>query len=673
MATSLYQFAGNSVTVPVDFSSPNKTAIVPGHFRPEIAGLRALAVIGVLLFHLKIGGFQGGFVGVDVFFVISGYLITRNILSDLRAGRFSLGQFYVRRTRRIFPALIFTVIITYLAGALWCSPLMFLDLAKEATHALLWISNIQYWRESHQYFAPASDELALLHCWSLSVEEQFYLIWPGFIILAGKSGRPFTAIAMASVTSFLASIVAARSDPLAVFFLMPYRIFEFGCGAMVLALERKSRLPGGVAEFLSAAGILAVVASAVLFRSDMPYLGVAALLPCVGSAAVIWATGRTMASRLITNPAMIAVGAISYSLYLSHWPIIFFGRFIFGDKANDPAGISIMLATTFVVATAMYLFVERRFIQPSEFRSANIWGNAAGFWSAILMLAAITHVTFLSKGFAWRLPNGQAELAHLQDLPAGRDIAAVDGPIGFQLVGDSHAFQYYAGLSPITKRLNMRYEILGDSGCLMLYGVTVEGRKREQCLMARDRALERLSQTNLPVILGQRWERYGDDEIQTEADPAHGLQTHQTSFVRLRSALEETITKLTARGRRILIIGDQVKSSCSINRARLLDGPLPHAPQPPCPPQTRETAEQAGVPINQMLAEIEAEWPGKVVLMRPADYFCDVECPSVQDGIWLYFDRTHFSVAGSRYMGARVADLFEKFLKSDGSTTRTQP
>jgi peptidoglycan/LPS O-acetylase OafA/YrhL len=159
------------------------------HFRAEIAGLRAVAVIGVVLFHLKVDGFEGGFVGVDIFFVISGYLITRNILADLQAGRFSFGQFYVRRTRRIYPALIFTVVATYLAGALWCSPLMFLDVAKEGTHALLSISNIQYWRESRQYFAPNSDELALLHCWSLSLEEQFYLLWPVLIVLAWKVGR----------------------------------------------------------------------------------------------------------------------------------------------------------------------------------------------------------------------------------------------------------------------------------------------------------------------------------------------------------------------------------------------------------------------------------------------------------------------------------------------------
>src|ERR1700760_2512176 len=176
-------------------------------FRPEIAGLRAIAVVSVVLFHLKMTAFQGGFIGVDVFFVISGYLITRNIPVDLDRQWFSCGQFYIRRMRRIFPALIFTGVLTYVAGALWCSPLMFLDVAKEGTHALLWISNIQYWRESHQYFAPNSDELALLHCWSLSLEERFYLIWPLFIVLAHRFGRTFEAIAVAAVALLMSVIL----------------------------------------------------------------------------------------------------------------------------------------------------------------------------------------------------------------------------------------------------------------------------------------------------------------------------------------------------------------------------------------------------------------------------------------------------------------------------------
>src|SRR3984957_7731604 len=281
-----------------------------GHFRNEIAGLRAVAVVGVVLFHLKVDGFQGGFVGVDVFFVISGYLITRNILLDLAANRFSLGQFYTRRTRRIYPALIFTVAATYLLGALWCSPDMFLDLAKECTHALLSISNIQYWRESHRYFAPNSDELALLHCWSLSLEEQFYLFWPVFIVVARKSGRTFEVIAIAAVTSLFASIIVAKVDPLAVFFLMPFRIFEFAIGAFIALLETRFRLSYAVAECLSVAGMICIAASVLLFESDMPHLDMAILLPCLGAAATIWAGDKTQTSALLTNSATVATGAI---------------------------------------------------------------------------------------------------------------------------------------------------------------------------------------------------------------------------------------------------------------------------------------------------------------------------------------------------------------------------
>jgi peptidoglycan/LPS O-acetylase OafA/YrhL len=346
-----------------------------GHFRNEIAGLRALAVLGVTLFHLKVPGFQGGFVGVDVFFVISGYLISRNILRDLDRDRFSFSQFYMRRGRRIFPALIFTVVLTYLLGALWCSPLMFLDLAKECTHALLSIANIQYWREAHQYFAAASDELALLHTWSLSAEEQFYLFWPLLLVMAKKSRRPFTVIALAALVSFAGSIAIATSDPPAAFYLTPFRIFEFAIGAMLLALQKSPA--GPAAEVLSGAGIAAIVASAMLFHSDMPHQSTAVLLPCLGAAAVIWAGSKTTIARLITNRPMIWIGAISYSLYLCHWPIIFFGRFIFGAVANTWPGIVAMATIMLVVADLMYRLVERRFIEPSALARTTFWNSVA--------------------------------------------------------------------------------------------------------------------------------------------------------------------------------------------------------------------------------------------------------------------------------------------------------
>ena len=184
---------------------------------------------------------------------------------------------------------------------------------------------------------------------------------------------------------------------------MPFRIFEFAVGAAVLLLEARFRLSEAVAEALSVAGLLCIVASVLLFTSDLPHLEAAILLPCLGAAATIWAGAKTRASELLTNRPMIAIGSISYSLYLCHWPIIFFGRFIFGGAANAPAGVVTMAILMVAVATAMNLLIERRFIQPSGFKSPGFLKYAAGFCSVILGLAAITHMTFLSKGFTWRL------------------------------------------------------------------------------------------------------------------------------------------------------------------------------------------------------------------------------------------------------------------------------
>ncbi len=635
------------------------------HFRAEIAGLRAVAVIAVVLFHLKVDGFQGGFVGVDIFFVISGYLITRNILADLQAGRFSFGQFYVRRTRRIYPALIFTVVATYLAGALWCSPIMFLDVAKEGTHALLSISNIQYWRESHQYFAPNSDELALLHCWSLSLEEQFYLLWPVFIVLAWRVGRTFEGITVAALASILASTLVAKVDPLAVFFLMPFRIAEFACGALVLLGERRFRLGEAAAECLSAAGLLCIAASVLLFRSDMPHLEATILLPCLGAAATIWAGGKARVSMILTNATAVSIGAISYSLYLCHWPIIFFARFIFGDgAANGWTGILTMVVLMVAIATAMNLLIERRFIQSSGFPSASVLRNAVGFWSVVLALAAVTHFTFISKGLAWRMPKAQAELEHLEDFPTGRDIRHFQGPVGFELIGDSLIAEYAFGLGPIMEQLNMNVHVMGGAGCPILYGATLKSPRQEECRLARDQTLERVRQTNLPIIFVEKWSLYSDTAINDDLEPAESSMSDGNSFTKLQQGLERTIGKLVADGRRILIIGEQLDPGCPINRPRLLQGPVPHAPQPPCPAKTREQAETSTARIDQMLSRVQAKWPDKVELLRPIDYFCDTECPVVKDGIWFYSNRIHLTLAGSTYMVSRSADVFRRFLEN---------
>ena len=632
-------------------------------FRSEIAGLRALAVASVVLFHLKLQAFAGGFVGVDVFFVISGYLITRNILVDLRTGEFSFSRFYGRRIRRIYPALVFTVAATYLVGALWCSPLMFLDLAKECTHALLSIANIQYWRESHEYFARASDQLALLHCWSLSLEEQFYLVWPVFVVLAQRTGRPLLAILAVGVVSLVAAVAVAASDASAVFFLMPFRIYEFGCGAAVILIERLM-ISARLRQVLSVVGIAAILASAVAFRPDMPHLELALLIPCLGSLAIIVAGNQTAGGRLLSLSVAEGLGAISYSLYLCHWPIIFFARFIFGEAADGFAGISLIVLTMLVVATAMYRLVERPFLVSPAYKTATLGRTALASLLVILPLVAVTHATFLSKGFDWRISASQRELAHVQDYPSGRDILPVDGPVAFELVGDSHAAQYIAGLTLLRRSLGVNMDVLGGSHCPILYGVSLRDRLyRQECLEIRDRSLARIEQSHrVPIIFVQSWTLYEDAEIEFDGAGVTN-ENGRGSFIKLERALEETIGRFVAAGKRVLLFGSQVNADCVFNRARLLQGPLPHAPLPPCPIGRKEVAEASGAAINAMLARIQMKWPKSVELLRPVDYFCDSKCATIDGGgHWLYFDRTHFTVAGSYYMVRRIEAPLTRFL-----------
>jgi peptidoglycan/LPS O-acetylase OafA/YrhL len=637
-------------------------------FRNEVAGLRAIAVIGVVLFHLKVAGVQGGFVGVDVFFVISGYLITRNILRDVDTDRFSFGGFYLRRARRILPALIFTVILTYLVGALWCSPLMFLDLAKECTHALLSIANIQYWRESHQYFAPNSDELALLHCWSLSLEEQFYLFWPLFIVLANKSGRPYQAIAAAALASLVGAIGVAKADPLAAFFLMPFRIFEFAAGALVLPLEARLRPSGAIAEALSTGGLLCIVASMLLFSSDMPHLEAFAVAPCLGAAATIWAGDRSVVSKLITNRLMVALGAISYSLYLCHWPVIFFARFIFGGIADTVPGMVTTTICMLAIAVPMYAFVERRFILPRQQRGSLRY--AVGVASLILGLAAVTHFTFLSHGFAWRLPATQTAQMHLQGFPEGADVTSPSRQVGVQFIGDSIGIEYEYGLRSIMQQLQIGFRTAGGSGCPILQGVTLsKSIRRDECRQARDLALEQMQRTDTPIIYAQFWTLYDDATIDYDQETAKSIPPVKGAYLKLKSALEPTIEALVAKDHRILLIGAQMDPGCFINVPRLQPGPLPHMPQPPCPVTTRQEAERYVAPIDRILDRLSARWPDRVTVLRPVDYFCDDECPVVMNGLWLYNNRTHLSLAGADYMVSRSGDAFRQFL-AEGEARR---
>lgn len=625
--------------------------------RLEIVQLRAIAVLSVLLFHLKVPGFKGGFIGVDVFFVISGYLITGNILREAEAGHFSFGQFYLRRMRRIYPALIFTVVATYLIGVIWASPLLLLDIAKESRHALLSIANVQYWREASNYFAAKSDELSMLHFWSLSVEEQYYLFAPAVLIVAHRKGVARGAVLLFTVVSLIGAIVVARIDSSAAFFLTPFRIFEFGCGALVLFAPPPKTV--ALREAASVVGFVAIAAIILVVRPTMTHQELIGLVACIGAATVIWAGDRTAASSLLRLRVILAVGTISYSLYLCHWPIIFYSRFIVGDAADTALGKLVMFAGMLIVAAGMYFFIERRFILVGA-APPKPWQGVARYGAATLTLAAAAHLTIMSEGIPWRVPQSVLEAERLDGPISPGDIAALGGLPTVDLVGDSHAVMYTIGLQSLAVSSSGGIQYLGRPGCPILVGMTVRAPRRDDCIRARDDAISGLKATNRPLILILKWDAYDDASVDYNAPGEWSDEAH--AHTKLEDALVRTLSVLS-RDRRVLLVGAQVPAGCEINRSRLVQGPLPHVPPRPCAPLSLDSAERHGAAINEMLARVQGNFPTRIDLIRPVDYLCgDGGCPSYSDGHWLYWETTHFTLAGSLYMAERAGVPLRNFI-----------
>jgi peptidoglycan/LPS O-acetylase OafA/YrhL len=627
--------------------------------RADIDGLRAIAVIIVILFHLRIAGFEAGFAGVDIFFVISGYLITGQILRDLRAGRFALSEFYLRRARRILPALITTIAASFAVGWLFLSPEALRQLAKEATHGLLSIANVQYWREASAYFAPNADQLPLLHLWSLSLEVQFYALAPLLLMWIGHGRAVFRAIAAVGLASFVLAILYLPYDSDAVFFLTPFRVFEFALGALAIPLEARLASAPRARAVAAACGDVVLLGSLAVIGRYQAYAGVAAILPCLAAMIIIAANAPT--SLMMAGPVR-AIGAASYSLYLVHWPVIFFAGFIFGDAAQTFAGLVAQLALMAALAALMFVAVE----QPMRRLRWPRWTQVAGFASVLLAVTAVTHLTFRAHGVVSRLPADQLALFQLQGFGLNKCGRAVDricvfgdlaGTRGVELLGDSYVQQYVAALDTTLKTRGMIGHVSTMSGCPVLSGLSAEGARARVCAELRDSELPRVRQSQADyVVIGQAWQNYLDlgDGPAAEARNAE-----------VAADLVETIRLLDRPGRHFLVIGGQVRPvNCGFDQLRMLPGPRWHAPAKPCDPVPKAEAVAANRTIDAVLSQAIRPL-AKVALLRPSEVYCDRDCPVVQDGVWLFQDAGHFTVAGAQRMGERAAPIFARFLADD--------
>ena len=335
-------------------------------FRPDIEGLRAVAVLLVLAYHARIPGFPGGYIGVDVFYVVSGFLITGLIVRELRAtGRVDLLTFYARRARRLLPAALVVIALTVIASAIVLPPLRVPDVAADGAAAALYVSNIRFAAQATDYLQAELDPSPLLHFWSLGVEEQFYLFWPALLLLVAGRGtnirRIGLVVGIVALLSFALGVVWTDSDAPLAFFLLPARAWELAIGAaLAIGVARLSRIPISLTPVVVGAGLALIVIGAVIFDTDTPFPGTAALLPVIGTALVI-AGGipqpLNAMSRLVSVRPMRWIGGISYSLYLWHWPLLVLPAAAAGSDLPLPARLG-LVALTFVLADASRRWIE---------------------------------------------------------------------------------------------------------------------------------------------------------------------------------------------------------------------------------------------------------------------------------------------------------------------------
>jgi peptidoglycan/LPS O-acetylase OafA/YrhL len=638
-------------------------------YRPEIDGLRAFAVVSVMLFHMKVAGFSGGFVGVDVFFVISGYLISGNILHRIDAGTFTFSNFYMRRARRIFPALFFTVTATFLIGILCLPPPWLRSLAKEVTWSLLSISNVEYWRESHAYFATTADNLGLLHAWSLSVEEQFYLAWPALLVLtlryAGRRALPGMLAGLGTLSLLTAQWWLSK-DATAVFFLPQFRVFEFCIGAGVLLIEESAK-PGTAASTLFLlAGAAAVVASIFAFAGDTPCAPLLLLLPCLGTASIIYAGTRSPIASALTNKAVVGLGLVSYSLYLCHWPVLFFYRAIFAESASGLATDASLVTIMLAIAVAMFWLIERPFRRPATPINRKFVCGAIALAASVTLTA---HIAFLQRGWDWRISETQQAANRLQEfawapcLVLGDSrcaFGATDRPLGVELLGDSFVHQYAAAFQPLLEQLQIRGETSSVQACMMLLGLSRfnDPRKRE-CNEAREGEIKRIAASHSLIVIGENWSNYIPLESDDEVSPSI---TKEDSIPRFASALERTIEALGGDSRQFLIIGEQVVASCKADNSLSQYSSMLHASNPPCKAPSVEEVRSRTASINAMLEAVARRHPDNVQLLLPEKYLCDRTCVVADGDLSFYFDYGHFTIAGARFVGAKADGLLREFL-----------
>lgn len=647
-------------------------------YRPEIDGLRAVAVLPVIFFHAGFDLFSGGYVGVDVFFVISGYLITTIIIGDLQAGKFSISRFYERRVLRILPAL-FTVIFVCLPFAyFWMLPSQLKDFAQSIVAVVFFSSNILFWREDG-YFEASADLKPLLHTWSLAVEEQYYLIFPVLLMVMWRFGRTrlFWSIVAIAIASLLLAEWGWRNRPVANFYLAPTRAWELVAGSICALFiftgsPRKSNA-------LSAVGLALIVFSIFVYDEATPSPSIYLLVPVLGAALIIiYASKDTLVAKFLSRPLFVGIGLVSYSAYLWHQPVFAFARI--GSLAEPSRYFMATLAiAVFFLAWVTWKYVEQPF-RRREFvmvrTRARVFLSSLAVGS-VLVVAGL--VTSASDGFPQRIGSSEEFLADLDRLELRRECFGFDHrDIGvakdwfceagaretysssIAVIGDSHALSYFDPLDRWGAQNGVRFLFNGVTNCPPLIDTFVrryDARGRD--CAARNASIfsnEALDAVDAVVLIA-RWTYYGVGDatgqimqigLSSDVDDSIDLSLHV-----FFDQFENTLSRLSEREVAVVVVHQPplqlVEAISVLQRSFIERGDLDRISDR-VSIDLFEHSSRYGALKDQMNGIMEKYIDRPVVSVDFSTALCDPVCRISREDRAIYLDDDHLSNFGAQYV-----------------------
>ncbi|MFT6991248.1 MAG: peptidoglycan/LPS O-acetylase OafA/YrhL [Paraglaciecola sp.] len=668
-------------------------------YRADIDGLRAVAVLTVILFHFGVPGFDGGFIGVDIFFVLSGYLIGSIILKQLKEDRFSLAQFYFRRIRRLVPVFAVVMLVSFGLGYWLMLPDDFQQFGKSLASSTMYLSNFLFYREAG-YFDTASHLKPLLHTWSLSVEEQFYIVFPFLALFIFRISRQWWTLIFVILTilSLIASIFYLPINANAVFYLYPFRAWEMFIGVLLAAGSFPIIRRSSIINLMALIGAALILVPTFIYTINTPFPGLAALAPCLGTIILIYCgnASNSFINQWLTNPILVFIGKISYSLYLWHWPFYVFYLYYKADSLTV-FDIVVLLAATFIAATLSWRFIEIPFRQGRAIFSKTVRSVFTGTAVTSALLVVIGVYLHVSQGMPQRFSKEAVQFADAAGDLFGDltgcvnignatlpelDFCEIDNALDTEkytlIWSDSHGAAYKSGYELANSSKRQPALIAWTGGCPPLFGIDKDESVSslavdEQCKF-RNKAIEKLLLTDKRIdklVLLGRWSYYYagqgvgvDDHNTIKIWPVDGEKQVDNQSTFLLESIQSTVEQLNDLGLKPYVVeqppefsrylAEQVALGFIRNKPEIMDN------IDLLTTVTTEEVEERQGAINTLLQKLSSE--SKIHLIRTHQFFCDQKiCSLMIDGKPAYFDNNHVSTYGAK----RISSMFNPLLNAN--------